>query len=74
MTGCGARDAGPWVPNLGAGQWYAYAEQRRPKDPWSLMGELQDKAFAAKVDRQIITDSVALLGVDLGEHIQFVID
>jgi len=42
--------------------------------PKSVKKKLKDKAFAAKVDRQIIRDSVELLGVDLGEHIQFVID
>ena len=42
--------------------------------PKSVKKKLKDKAFAAKVDRQIIRDSVELLDVDLGEHIQFVID
>jgi predicted hydrolase (HD superfamily) len=42
--------------------------------PKSVKKKLKDKAFAAKVDRQIIRDSVEVLGVDLGEHIQFVID
>ncbi|HID74400.1 MAG TPA: HD domain-containing protein [Planctomycetaceae bacterium] len=42
--------------------------------PKSVKKKLKDKAFAAKVDRQIIHDGVELLGVDLGEHIQLVID
>jgi len=40
----------------------------------SVKKKLKDKAFAAKVDREIIRHGVELLGVDLGEHIQFVID
>jgi len=40
----------------------------------SVKKKLKDKAFAAKVDRQIIRQSVELLEADLGEHIQFVID
>jgi len=42
--------------------------------PKSVKKKLKDKGFAAKVDREIILDGVELLGVDLGEHIQFVID
>jgi predicted hydrolase (HD superfamily) len=42
--------------------------------PKSVKKKLKDKSFAAKVDRQIIRDSVELLGVDLDSHIQFVID
>jgi predicted hydrolase (HD superfamily) len=36
--------------------------------------KLKDKAFAAKVDRQEIAAGAELLGVDLLDHIQFVID
>jgi predicted hydrolase (HD superfamily) len=43
-------------------------------EPKSVKKKLKDKAFAAKVDREIIRSSVALLGVDLDSHIQFVID
>jgi predicted hydrolase (HD superfamily) len=43
-------------------------------EPKSVKKKLKDKAFAAKVDRQIIRDSVEVLGVDLDGHIQFVID
>lgn len=43
-------------------------------EPKSVEKRLRSPAFAAKVDRQIIRDSVALLGVELGDHIQFVID
>jgi predicted hydrolase (HD superfamily) len=42
--------------------------------PKSVKKKLKDKAFAAKVDRDIIRQGVELLGVDLGDHIQFVID
>ena len=42
--------------------------------PKSVKKKLKDKAFAAKVDREIIRQGVELLGVDLGEHVQFVID
>ena len=40
----------------------------------SVKKKLKDKAFAAKVDREIIRSSVELLGVDFDQHIQFVID
>jgi len=40
----------------------------------SVKKKLKDKAFAAKVDRDIIRNSVELLGVGLDEHIQFVVD
>jgi predicted hydrolase (HD superfamily) len=40
----------------------------------SVKKKLKDKAFAAKVDREIIRSSVELLAVDLDSHIQFVID
>jgi predicted hydrolase (HD superfamily) len=43
-------------------------------EPKSVKKKLKDKAFAAKVDREIIKSSVELLGVGLDEHIQFVID
>lgn len=43
-------------------------------EPKSVRKKLKDKAFAAKVDREIITNSVELLGVDLDNHIRFVID
>lgn len=42
--------------------------------PKSVKKKLKDKAFAAKVDREIIWQGVELLGVDRSEHIQFVID
>ena len=42
--------------------------------PKSVKKKLKDKAFAAKVDRDIIRNSVELLGVDFDHHIQFVID
>lgn len=40
----------------------------------SVRKKLKDKAFAAKVDREEILKGAQMLGVDLGEHIQFVID
>lgn len=43
-------------------------------EPKSVKKKLRDKAFAAKVDRDLIQESVGLLGVELGDHIQFVID
>lgn len=43
-------------------------------EPKSVKKKLKDKAFAAKVDREIIQSSVNLLGVDLDSHIRFVID
>jgi predicted hydrolase (HD superfamily) len=43
-------------------------------EPKSVKKKLKDKAFAAKVDRQIIQQGIELLGVEPGEHIQFVID
>lgn len=43
-------------------------------EPKSVKKKLKDKAFAAKVDREIIRNSVEILGVDLDEHIGFVIE
>ena len=43
-------------------------------EPKSVEKKLKDKAFAAKVDREIIKNSVELLGVDFDEHVRFVID
>ncbi len=40
----------------------------------SVKKKLNDKAFAAKVDRNEINAGVELLGVELGEHIEFVIE
>ena len=42
--------------------------------PKSVRKKLKDKGFAAKVERSEVTAGVELLGVDLAEHIQFVID
>ncbi len=42
--------------------------------PKSVKKKLKDKGFAAKVERDEVRAGVDLLGVDLGEHIQFVID
>ena len=40
----------------------------------SVKKKLKDKAFARTVNRDDIRQGVAELGVDLDEHIQFVID
>jgi predicted hydrolase (HD superfamily) len=42
--------------------------------PKSVKKKLKDKSFAAKVERTEVTAGAELLGVELGEHIQFVID
>ena len=42
--------------------------------PKSVKKKLKDKSFAAKVERHEVTTGAELLGVDLGEHIQFLID
>ena len=42
-------------------------------EPKSVKKKLKDRSFAAKVDRQLIHQGVALLDADLGEHIRFVI-
>ena len=42
--------------------------------PKSVKKKLKQKSFAAKVERDEIQAGVDLLGVDLTEHIQFIID
>ncbi len=42
--------------------------------PKSVKKKLKDKGFAAKVERTEVTAGAELLEVDLGEHIQFIID
>ncbi len=42
--------------------------------PKSVKKKLKDKAFAARVDRDVIRLGIEQLGVEAGEHIQFVID
>lgn len=42
--------------------------------PKSVKKKLKQKSFAAKVDRGEVAAGAEMLGVDLGEHIQFVID
>jgi predicted hydrolase (HD superfamily) len=42
--------------------------------PKSVKKKLKDKAFAAKVERDEVRAGAELLAVDLGEHIQFVIE
>jgi predicted hydrolase (HD superfamily) len=40
----------------------------------SVIKKLKDKGFAAKVDRDEVYQGVALMGVDLNEHISFIIE
>ena len=42
--------------------------------PKSVKKKLKDKAFAAKVEREECRAGVEKLGVDMGEHIQFIVD
>ena len=42
--------------------------------PKSVKKKLKDKGFAAKVERAEVTAGALMLGVELSEHIQFVID
>ena len=42
--------------------------------PKSVKKKLKDKKFAAGVDRFEVTEGARLLGVEMGEHIQFLID
>ncbi len=42
-------------------------------EPKSVLKRLKDKGFAAKVERDEIARGVELLGVELAEHIEFVI-
>lgn len=43
-------------------------------EPKSVLKKLKDKGFAAKVDRNLVRSASDLLGVDLTEHVQLVID
>lgn len=43
-------------------------------EPKSVIKKLKDKGFAAKVERDEVYQGAALLGVDLKEHIAFIID
>jgi len=43
-------------------------------EPKSVLKKLKDKGFAAKVERSEIEAGVKLLGVELAQHVQFVID
>ena len=42
--------------------------------PKSVKKKLKTRSFAAKVERSEVTAGAETLGVDLGEHIQFIID
>jgi predicted hydrolase (HD superfamily) len=43
-------------------------------EPRSVIKRLKDKSFAAKVERDEVHKGAELLGVDLQEHIAFIID
>jgi predicted hydrolase (HD superfamily) len=43
-------------------------------EPKSVTKRLKDKGFAAKVDRDEVNKGAELFGVDMTEHIQFIID
>jgi len=43
-------------------------------EPKSVIKKLKDKGFAAKVERDEVYKGVELLGVDLKEHIAFIIN
>jgi predicted hydrolase (HD superfamily) len=43
-------------------------------EPRSVIKKLKDKGFAAKVERDEVYKGAELLGVDLQEHIAFIID
>jgi predicted hydrolase (HD superfamily) len=40
----------------------------------SVVKKLKDKGFAAKVDREEVYKGVELMGIDLQEHISFIIE
>jgi predicted hydrolase (HD superfamily) len=40
----------------------------------SVIKKMKDRAFAAGVDREEVRDSAEKLGVDLKEHVQFVVE
>ncbi|HBF22759.1 MAG TPA: metal-dependent phosphohydrolase, partial [Planctomycetes bacterium] len=42
--------------------------------PKSVLKKLRDKRFAAGVERDEVHAGCALLGVDIGDHVQFLID
>ena len=42
--------------------------------PKSVRKKMKDKSFAAKVNREDITEGAEALGIDLSEHIQFVVE
>ena len=43
-------------------------------EPKSVLKKLKDKGFAAKVEREEIEAGVKMLGVEMGEHVAFVIE
>jgi hypothetical protein len=64
---------------LAFGERYLEARPGLPRpvrEGWakSEMKKFKDRAFAAGVDREEVSQAVEELGVDLKEHIQFVIE
>ena len=53
---------------------YVRPEGVRTLKPKSVKKKLKDKRFAAKVERSEVAAGFAALGVDPGEHIQFIVD
>ncbi len=43
-------------------------------EPKSVLKKLKDKGFAAKVERDEVSAGASMLGVELADHVQFVID
>jgi len=43
-------------------------------EPKSVLKKLKDKGFAAKVERDEVAAGASLLGVELADHVKFVID
>jgi len=43
-------------------------------EPKSVIKKLKDKGFAAKVDRGEVYRGIELIGIELGDHIAFIID
>ncbi len=43
-------------------------------EPKSVVKKLKDKGFAAKVDRNEVHKGVELMGIDLDQHIRFIIE
>ena len=64
-----------WLPCGAAGlpEVKALPLLATPAAPASVLKKLKDKKFAAGVDRAEVAEGVKLLGVDLAEHVGFII-